>query len=58
MDFINSWKSHSKKNKLDIFIRIGKITFLEIFYNFNCTSENCLKFRLMFLNIGVQKLNK
>ena len=55
MDFINSWKSSNKKNKLNICIRLGKITLFEIFYNSKCnSSENCLKFRIMLFNIGVQ----
>jgi len=54
MDFINSWKSSNKKNKLNICIRLGKITLFEIFYNSKCNSENCLKFRIMLFNIGVQ----
>ena len=54
MDFINSWKSSSKKRKINICVRLGKFTLLEIFYNLECSSENCLKFRFMLLNFGVQ----
>lgn len=57
MNFINSWKKGNKKNKIDLCIRIGMLTILEINLCFESTCEEdckCPKARLMFFNFGVE----
>ena len=57
MNFINSWKKGNKKNKIDLCIRFGWVTILEINICFEKQCETdckCPKIRLMFLNFGVE----
>lgn len=64
MNFINSWKTGNKKNKIDICIRLGIFTILEIYFCPNaCKTEKktkrvkcdkCANFRFMILNFGFE----
>lgn len=52
-NFINSWKSGSKKNKYSLTFRLGKVTVIE-FKFCPCNNEGCSKFRFMILNFGFE----
>ena len=57
MNFINSWKKGNKKNKIDLCIRFGVFTLLEINICFEKQCEEgckCPKVRLILLNFGVE----
>ena len=57
MNFINSWRKGNKKNKIDLCIRFGWLTILEINICFKrqCDKDcKCPKARLMLLNFGVE----
>ena len=57
MNFINSWKKGNKKNKIDISLRIGFFTLLEIIICAESKCEEdckCPKVRLMLFNFGVE----
>ena len=57
MNFINSWKKGNKKNKIDICLRIGMLTILEINLCFEnqCEADcKCPRARLMLFNFGIE----
>jgi hypothetical protein len=57
VNWINSWKSSNKKNKIDFTFRFGWLTLWEIKWCASCkSSDTCCKnkFRLMLLNFGFE----
>ena len=56
VNWINSWKSSNKKNKIDFTFRFGWLTIWEIKWCASCKPEDCCKnkFRLMLLNFGFE----
>ena len=55
INWINSWKSSNKKNKIDFTFRFGWLTIWEIKWCASCKPEDCCKnkFRLMLLTIQI-----
>jgi len=57
MNFINSWKKGNKKNKIDLCLRFGYLTILELCICFESKCEKdckCPKLRFMILNFGIE----
>jgi len=56
MNWINSWKSGNKKNKIDLTLRFGVFTLLELKFCAFCSNSKCCKnsFRFIILNFGFE----
>jgi len=64
MNWINSWKSRTKKRLYRIELRLGKLTALEIEFcpcikgctckNKTCKCKKCSKLRVMIFNFGFE----
>ena len=48
MNFINSWREGNKKNIINLTLRLGVLTLLELKWNPN------VKFRFILLNFGIE----
>ena len=48
MNFINSWKEGNKKNIIDLKLRFGVFTLLELKWNTR------ISFRFLILNFGIE----
>jgi hypothetical protein len=56
INWINSWRTGNKKNKVDLTIRFGWLTLFELKFCAFCDKDECCKnyFRLMILNFGFE----
>ena len=56
MNWINSWKTGNKKNKINLTIRIGVFTLLELKSCAFCSDSKCCKdnFRFIIFNFGFE----
>ena len=56
MNWINSWRSGNKKNKIALQIRFGFFTIFELFFCADsCENDcECKRFRLIVLNFGFE----
>ena len=55
MNWINSWRSGNKKNKIALQIRFGFFTIFELYFcGVKVCSKDCKRFRLILLNFGFE----
>ena len=56
MNWINSWRSGNKKNKIALQIRFGFFTIFELYFcGESCEKDcKCKRFRLIILNFGFE----
>ncbi len=54
VDFINSWKSTTKKRKYILSLRIGKIDFIYFEYKLKDKNRKHNRIRLMLFNYGIE----
>jgi hypothetical protein len=56
INWINSWRTGNKKNKIDFTLRLGFLTVFELKFCAFCEKDECCtdNFRLIILNFGFE----